>query len=54
MVKEAASEGRLAGAVEQGCRLYTAIQRAAQAADPKLHTQFTCVFKTLRVGAPHH
>ena len=27
---------------------YTAIQRAAQAADPKLHTQFACVFKTLQ------
>ena len=51
MVKEAASEGRLAGAVEQGCRLH---QLAAQAADPKLHTQFICVFKKLRVGAPHH
>jgi len=29
---------------------YTAIQRAAQAADPKLHTQFACVFKTLQQG----
>jgi hypothetical protein len=29
---------------------YTAMQRAAQAADPKLHTQFACVFKTLQQG----
>ena len=27
---------------------YTAFQRVAQAADPKLHTQFACVFKTLQ------
>jgi len=31
---------------------YTAVQRAAQAADPKLHTQFACVFKTLQQGRP--
>ena len=35
---------------------YTAAQRAALAADPKLHTQFACVFKTLQQGRPitHH
>ena len=31
---------------------YTAVQRAAQAAHPKLHTQFACVFKTLQQGRP--
>ena len=31
---------------------YTAFQRAAQAADPKLHTQFACLFKTLQQGRP--
>jgi hypothetical protein len=49
MVEEAASLGRLAGAENKGAD-YTAIQRAAQAADPKLHTQFACVFKTLQQG----
>ena len=35
---------------------YTAVQRAAQAADPKLHSQFACVFKTLQQERPinHH
>ena len=31
---------------------YTAVQRAAQAAYPKLHTQFACVFKMLQQGRP--
>ena len=31
---------------------YTALQRATKAADPKLHTQFACVFKTLQQGRP--
>ena len=47
MVEEAASLGRLAGAVEQGCRLHSNSARR-QAVDPKLHTQFACVFKTLQ------
>ena len=46
MVEEAASLGRLAGAENKGAD-YTAIQRAAQADDSKLLTQFACVFKTL-------
>jgi len=31
---------------------YTEVQYAAQSADPKLHTQFDRVFKTLQQGRP--
>ena len=31
---------------------YTVVQRGAQAAYPKLYTQFACVFKTLQQGRP--